>query len=162
MTKKTRRLASVLAASTARAALVAGAVLAAAPASAAGYYSPYAARDYSQAKTWTSNGTQGRSYAQHGSRTASSAWTLSNSWAFADAGNSNSYSAAVYFRVHGGIRVAGSRRKGEGHDETAAGSGHDSHAAPVRRDDRGDDREPETLRADSSGCCNTTISWRVV
>ena len=67
-------------------------------ANAAGTYAVHAATDYAQAQTWTSGGTQGRSYAQHGGRIASTGWTLRSSRAYADAGYSTKYHAQVWFR----------------------------------------------------------------
>ncbi|GAA3219245.1 hypothetical protein ACFP63_16030 [Oerskovia jenensis] len=79
-------------------ALTIGLALSASPASAAGYYTLHAASDYSQATTTTTNGWQGRSYAQHGNLSALSSWYTASSYAFADSGWSSSYYAAVQFR----------------------------------------------------------------
>ncbi|GAA6124052.1 hypothetical protein BPY_21600 [Bifidobacterium psychraerophilum] len=78
---------------------VAAAFAFAAPsASASVSYSLHAATDYSRAQTWTSNGNQGKSYAQHGSRVAQTGWTTQYSTAYADAGTSNSYRAQASWR----------------------------------------------------------------
>jgi len=68
------------------------------PASAAVTYSLHAASDYSLAETWTTNGNEGRSYAQHGNLSASTGWTTQHSRAFADSGTSTSYYAQVWWR----------------------------------------------------------------
>jgi hypothetical protein len=65
---------------------------------AAGAGSLHAARDYSSASTVTNNGTQGKSYAKHGSLVASTGWTTRSSSAYADAGTSSTYAASVSFR----------------------------------------------------------------
>lgn len=98
--KKSNSLKTRLASAAVTVALVAGGgVLAAAPAQAAGSISLHAARDYASAQTWTNNGWTGRSYAQHGNRVAGwTAWTLSSSYAYADAGTSSSYYAAGQVR----------------------------------------------------------------
>ena len=103
MTEATRTLGSRR--STGRLARIgAGAVLVVAaagiavPASAAVTYSLHAASDYSLGETWTSNGNQGRSYAQHGNLSASTGWTTQHSRAFADSGSSSSYYAQVWWR----------------------------------------------------------------
>ncbi len=70
----------------------------AAPASAAVTYRLHAASDYSLGETWTTNGDQGRSYAQHGNLVASTGWTTQHSRAFADSGTSSSYYAKVWWR----------------------------------------------------------------
>ncbi|AQM43579.1 hypothetical protein B5U84_02925 [Bifidobacterium bifidum] len=67
-------------------------------ANAAGTYALHAGTDYALAQTWTNGGTQGRSYAQHGRRVASTVWTLQSSRAYADDGYSTSYHAQVWFR----------------------------------------------------------------
>ena len=66
-------------------------------ANAAGTYALHAGMDYALAQTWTNGGTQGRSYAQHGKRVASTVWTLQSSLAYADDGYSTSYHAQVWF-----------------------------------------------------------------
>ena len=67
-------------------------------ANAAGTYVLHAGTDYALAQTWTNGGTQGRSYAQHGKRVASTGWTLQSSRAYADDGYSTSHHAQVWFR----------------------------------------------------------------
>ncbi|MBM7818634.1 hypothetical protein JOE63_001111 [Cellulosimicrobium cellulans] len=79
-------------------ALTAGLALTGTAASAAGYYTLHAASDYSKATTTTNNGWDGRSYAQHGNRSALSAWYSASSYAWADSGTSSSYAAQVWFR----------------------------------------------------------------
>jgi hypothetical protein len=68
------------------------------PAHAAVTYALHAASDYSLGETWTTNGNQGRSYAQHGNLSASTGWTTQHSRAFADSGTSSSYYAQVWWR----------------------------------------------------------------
>ena len=68
------------------------------PASAAVTYALHAASNYSLGETWTTNGNQGRSYAQHGNLVASTGWTTQHSRAFADSGTSSSYYAQVWWR----------------------------------------------------------------
>ncbi|MCH3974055.1 MAG: hypothetical protein LKF49_07535 [Bifidobacterium tibiigranuli] len=77
---------------------VAAMAFAAPSASASVNYALHAGRDYAQAQTWTNNGNQGRSYAQHGSRSASTGWTTQYSGAYADSGTSNGYHAQVWWR----------------------------------------------------------------
>lgn len=96
---KNHRMAARLASGVVGASILMGGIAIATPALAAGSVKLHAASDYSSASTATTNGTIGRSYAQHGNRVAGwTAWTLNSSSAYADSGTSASYAAAAQLR----------------------------------------------------------------
>ncbi|MFT4050983.1 MAG: hypothetical protein QM677_01895 [Microbacterium sp.] len=88
--KPKRRLA--LAATVSAVGLLLGA---AAPASAAVTFAIHAGTDYSQARTWSTNGSSGSSWARHGSLYVSTGYSTSYTNAYADSGTSSTYGAGV-------------------------------------------------------------------